>query len=263
MPVTLHPFSANTSYWRFASTEPEKTPNVCVTRAPARASPPGGELPSSGANDAHSPAPSGGHGHHGDHDRHAGHSVQMFRDRFWITLALTVPTLIWSDMIQRWVGFSAPSFSGSEYVPALFGTAVYLYGGWVFLAGGVREIRDRLPGMMSLISLAISVAFFFSVAVTLGYPGDALWWELATLVTIMLLGHWIEMRSIFQASGAVRELAKLLPGTAERVVGERVEEVPVSRSSRRRGARQARREHSRGWSRAERHQRRQRIDDYG
>jgi Cu2+-exporting ATPase len=105
---------------------------------------------------------------------------------------------------------------------------VYLYGGWVFLAGGIRELRDRLPGMMTLISLAISVAFVFSLAVTLGYPGDPLWWELATLVTIMLLGHWIEMRSIFQASGALRELAKLLPSSAQRLVGDRVEDVPIS-----------------------------------
>jgi P-type Cu2+ transporter len=117
---------------------------------------------------------------------------------------------------------------GSEYIPAVFGTAVYLYGGWVFIAGGVRELRDRPPGMMTLISLAISVAFFFSLAVTVGYTGEPLWWELATLVTIMLLGHWIEMRSIVQASGALRELAKLLPGTAQRIVGERIEDVPIS-----------------------------------
>jgi Cu2+-exporting ATPase len=142
------------------------------------------------------------HHEYAGHDRHAGHSVQMFRDRFWVTLALTIPTLAWSHMIQEWLRFSIPAFPGSIYIPAVFGTAVYLHGGWVFLAGGVRELRDRLPGMMTLISLAISVAFFFSLAVTLGYPGDPLWWELATLVTIMLLGHWIEMRSIFQASGA-------------------------------------------------------------
>jgi Cu2+-exporting ATPase len=152
----------------------------------------------------------------------------MFRDRFWITLALTIPTLVWSDMIQGWLRFTPPSFPGSAYIPAVFGAAVYLYGGWVFLAGGIRELRDRLPGMMTLISLAISVAFFFSLAVTLGYPGDALWWELATLVTIMLLGHWIEMRSIFQASGALRELAKLLPSTAQRIAGDQIEDVPIS-----------------------------------
>jgi Cu2+-exporting ATPase len=152
----------------------------------------------------------------------------MFRDRFWITLLLSIPTLVWSDMIQAWLRFTAPSFPGSAYIPSIFGTAVYLYGGWVFLAGGVRELRDRLAGMMTLISLAISVAFGFSLAVTLGYPGDPLWWELATLVTIMLLGHWIEMRSIFQASGALRELARLLPSTAQRVIGDRVEDVPIS-----------------------------------
>ena len=169
-----------------------------------------------------------GHEEHTGHDKHAGHSVEMFRDRFWITLLLSIPTLVWSDMIQMWFGYRAPVFPGSAYIPPVFGTAVYLYGGWVFLAAGVRELRDRLPGMMTLISLAISVAFFFSLAVTLGYPGEALWWELATLVTIMLLGHWIEMRSIFQASGALRELAKLLPSTAQRIVGERNEDVPIS-----------------------------------
>lgn len=152
----------------------------------------------------------------------------MFRDRFWITLLLSIPTLVWSDMIQSWLRFTAPAFPGSAYIPPAFGTAVYLYGGWVFLAGGARELRDRLPGMMTLISLAITVAFVFSLAVTLGYPGDPLWWELATLVTIMLLGHWIEMRSIFQAHGALRELARLLPATAQRIVGERIEEVPIS-----------------------------------
>ena len=174
------------------------------------------------------PAGPTGHEDAGGHDRHAGHSVEMFRDRFGITLLLSIPTLVWSEMIQTWFGYRAPVFPGSSYIPAIFGTAVYLYGGWVFLAAGVRELRDRLPGMMTLISLAISVAFFFSLAVTLGYPGDALWWELATLVTIMLLGHWIEMRSISQASGALRELAKLLPSTAQRIVGERIEDVPIS-----------------------------------
>ena len=181
--------------------------------------------------DAHThatPVVAAGHDEAGGHDRHFGHSVEMFRDRFWLTLALTIPTLVWSGMIQAWLGFTAPSFPGSAYIPPIFGTAVYLYGGWVFLTGGLRELRDRLPGMMTLISLAISVAFVFSLAVTLGYPGDALWWELATLVTIMLLGHWIEMRSIFQAHGALRELARLLPSTAQRIAGERIEEVPIS-----------------------------------
>jgi Cu2+-exporting ATPase len=152
----------------------------------------------------------------------------MFRRKFWVALLLTVPTLVWTDMVQDWVGFRAPVFPGARYLPPIFGSAVFVYGGWVFLQGAVRELRDRLPGMMTLISLAIAVAFLFSVAVTLGFPGMALWWELATLVTVMLLGHWIEMRSISQARGALKELAKLLPDTALRLHGEQTEEIRIS-----------------------------------
>ena len=154
----------------------------------------------------------------------------MFRSRFWLTLLLAVPTVIWSGMIQQWLGYTAPRFAGSQYVAAVFGTAVYLYGGWPFLQGGYRELRDRLPGMMTLISLAITVAFLYSALVTLGVvKGMDLWWELATLVAIMLLGHWIEMRSITQAHGALKELAKLLPDTALRLdqAGD-AREVPAS-----------------------------------
>ncbi len=165
---------------------------------------------------------------HAGHDKHAGHSVAMFRDKFWISLALTIPTLVWGHMLQRAFRYTAPEFPGARWIPPIFGTAVFLYGGWVFIQGAVRELRDRLPGMMSLISLAISVAFVFSAAVTLGYTGMPLWEELATLVTIMLLGHWIEMRSIQQAQGALKELAKLLPDMASRIEGNRIEEVPVS-----------------------------------
>jgi len=114
------------------------------------------------------------------------------------------------------------------WIPPVFGTAVFVFGGWVFIQGAIRELGDRLPGMMTLIALAISVAFLFSAAVTVGYPGMPLWEELSTLVTIMLLGHWLEMRSIAQAQGALKELAKLLPDTAVRVIGERMEEIPVS-----------------------------------
>ncbi len=175
------------------------------------------------------------HGHHehsrddvhAGHDKHAGHSVAMFRDRFWISLVLTIPTLVWGHMIQRALGWHAPMFPGSQYIPALFGTAVFLYGGIPFLRGAVGELRARLPGMMTLIALAITVAFVFSAAVTLGFRGMPLWEELATLVTIMLLGHWIEMRSISQAQGALKELAKLLPDTAVRVVSDRTEEVSI------------------------------------
>ena len=168
-----------------------------------------------------------GHDKHTGHDKHAGHSVAMFRDRFWLSLALTVPTLVWGHMLRDAVGYMAPHFPGSTHIPALFGTAVFAYGGWPFLQGAVRELKDRLPGMMTLIALAISVAFVFSAAVTLGYPGMPLWEELATLVTIMLLGHWIEMRSISQAQGALKDLAKLLPSTAVRIVGDRTEDVPI------------------------------------
>jgi len=152
----------------------------------------------------------------------------MFRDRFAVSVLLTLPTLIWGHMLQSALGYTAPAVPGSAWIAPIFGTAVFFYGGVPFLRGAVQEIRDRLPGMMTLIALAISVAFLFSVAVTVGYPGMPLWEELATLVTIMLLGHWIEMRSVSQASGALRELAKLLPNTAARVTGDRIEEVPLS-----------------------------------
>lgn len=163
----------------------------------------------------------------GGHDKHAGHSVAMFRDKFWISLLLTIPTLVWGHMLQRVFVFSPPQFPGSEWIPAVFGTALFLYGGMPFIKGGISELHDRVPGMMTLIALAISVAFVFSVAVTLGFPGMPLWEELATLVTIMLLGHWIEMRSISQAQGAVKGLAKLLPNVATRVLGDRIEEVLI------------------------------------
>ena len=169
-----------------------------------------------------------GHEQHEGHDKHAGHSVEMFRTRFVVCLILTIPALIWEPMLQDWFGYQAPEFPGSDLIPAIFGTIVFIYGGTVFLKGAVRELADRVPGMMTLIALAISVAFIYSAAVTLGFEGHALWWELSTLVTIMLLGHWIEMRSIFQAQGALKELAKLLPDMAERILeGDRTEEVPV------------------------------------
>ena len=151
----------------------------------------------------------------------------MFRQKFWGTLALSIPTLVWAPMLQRWFHYTAPAFPGARLIPALFGTAVYFYGGWVFIRGAKGELEARLPGMMTLIALAITVSFVFSLAVTLGYPGMDLWWELATLVTIMVLGHWIEMRSIVQASGALKELTMLLPAVAARVRGDRIEEVSL------------------------------------
>ena len=180
-----------------------------------------------GADAAHA-----GHGAQHGHDKHAGHSVAMFRDRFWLSLLLTIPTVIWGHMLPRILGYSPPAIPGAHWVAPLFGTIVFLYGGSPFVRGALRELRGRLPGMMTLIALAISVAFIWSAAVTVGAPGMPLWEELATLVTIMLLGHWIEMRSISQAQGALNELAKLLPNSAVRITGvgpaERTEEVPLT-----------------------------------
>ena len=152
----------------------------------------------------------------------------MFRDKFWLSLMLTVPVVFWSEHIEMLLGYEAPHFPGSAWIPPALGTVVFLYGGLVFLQGAARELSARLPGMMTLISLAITVAFLFSWVVQLGWiDAVALWWELATLVTIMLLGHWIEMRSISQARGALQELSKLLPDTATRVTDGQEEDVKV------------------------------------
>ncbi len=174
----------------------------------------------------------GGHdqpaGHEGGHDQHAGHSVAMFRDRFWLSLALTLPIVFFSPMIQEWFGFTAPSFPGSDWVAPVLGTIVFVYGGSPFLKGAVQEIRDRRPGMMLLIGMAITVAFLASAATTLGWFDLDFWWELAALITIMLLGHWMEMRAIGQARGALDALAELLPDQAERIEDGGTETVPVS-----------------------------------
>jgi P-type Cu2+ transporter len=169
-----------------------------------------------------------GHGEHAAHDKHAGHSVAMFRNKFWITLLLTLPALVWGEMIPHALGFTPPAVPGARWIPVIFGTAVFFYGGWVFLQGAARELADRQPGMMTLISLAITVAFVFSVAVALGFDAMPLWWELSSLVAIMLLGHWMEMRSISQAQGALTELAKLLPDTATRLENGTPVDVPIS-----------------------------------
>jgi len=165
---------------------------------------------------------------HGSHDRHAGHSVAMFRDKFWLSLALTIPVVFWSTDVQHWLGYTAPSFPGSKFIPAILGTVVFLYGGLVFIRGAWGELADHKPGMMTLISLAIIVAFGTSLAATFGLFEIDVWWELASLITIMVLGHWLEMRAISQARGALNALAALLPDTAERVNGSDTESVPLS-----------------------------------
>jgi len=167
-------------------------------------------------------------GAHANHDRHAGHSVAMFREKFWMSLALTVPVVVWSSEVQHWLGYTAPPFPGSRWIPAILGTAVFVYGGSVFLRGARGELSDRHPGMMTLISLAILVAFAASLAATLGFFEVDVWWELATLITIMVLGHWLEMKAITQARGALDALAALLPDSAEVVTENGVEKIPVA-----------------------------------
>jgi len=186
---------------------------------------------------AHTPAnPPGtssdsGHGggpEHAAHDKHAGHDPDVFRRQFWIVLLLTIPVVIWSHEVQMWLGYTAPEFPGSDWVSPILGTVVFLYGGRVFLEGARTELGDRQPGMMTLISLAIVVAFVTSWAATLGVFEVDVWWELATLITVMSLGHWLEMRSILQARGALAALAELLPDEAERLTDGGSETVKLS-----------------------------------
>ena len=162
------------------------------------------------------------------HDHHAGHDPAQFRDRFWITLALSVPVVFFSVMFQDLLGYTAPEFPGSEWIPPVLGTVIFIYGGQPFLTGAYHEARSRQPGMMLLIGLAITVAFGASLATEFGAFDLDFWWELAALITIMLLGHWQEMKAIGQASDALAALAELLPDEAERVTGQEVETVPIS-----------------------------------
>jgi Cu2+-exporting ATPase len=172
---------------------------------------------------------------HEDHSAHAGHGTdhtgheQLFRVRFWWCVLLSIPVLLYSGMIQMWLGFTPPAFPFSEWIPFIFSLIVFGYGGVPFLQMAVPEFQERKPGMMTLISLAISVAFIYSVAAQFINLGEGFFWELVTLIDIMLLGHWLEMRSVRQASGALNELAKLMPDTGERIQdGDSTETVPVS-----------------------------------
>jgi P-type Cu2+ transporter len=170
-----------------------------------------------------------GHGRHSGHGQHGGHGdhAAQFRDRFWLSLALTIPVIVYSEMVQEWLGFTPPQFPGSRWVAPVLGTIVFAYGGRPFLQGGVAELRRRQPGMMLLISLAILVAFGASLATVFGVFDLEFWWELALLIVIMLLGHWLEMRALGQASSALDALAALLPDEADLVTPEGTRTVAI------------------------------------
>jgi P-type Cu2+ transporter len=181
--------------------------------------------------DGHGGDGHGGNGHggngHGDHG-HGDHAAQ-FRDRFWVTLVLAVPVVVWAHHVQELLGYTAPTFAGSDLIAPVLGSVIFFWGGWPFLSGGWQEARARQPGMMLLIAMAITVAYAASMATALGWFTQEVWWELALLIAIMLLGHWIEMRAIGRARGALQALAELLPDDAERVGPDgSVERVAIS-----------------------------------
>ncbi len=170
-----------------------------------------------------------GHGGHAGHGDHHAHMVEEFRKRFWISLALTLPVLALSPMLQMWAGLDGRlRFAGDGYLLFALSTIIYLYGGYPFLKGLVDEMRDRRPGMMTLVAVAITTAWLYSSATVFGLPGEGFFWEIATLIDLMLLGHWIEMRSVMGASRALEELVRLMPAEAHRIGPDgRVDDVPL------------------------------------
>src|SRR3990167_5299555 len=162
------------------------------------------------------------------HDKHEGHHSEDFLKKFWVTTVLTIPILAYSDLPQAFLGWSAPRFFGSDYLPLILGTTVFFYGGLVFLQGAWGEVRAHLPGMMTLIALAVTAAYLYSVGSVFFGNGMTLFWELATLIGVMLIGHYVEMRAVQSAKGALRELAKLLPDTVEIVRDGKTLTVAIS-----------------------------------
>ncbi|MDP4001257.1 MAG: heavy metal translocating P-type ATPase [bacterium] len=167
------------------------------------------------------------HGTDQGFDKHTGHKTNIFKIKFWVSLILSIPVVLYSDIAQNLLRWEAPVFPGSHYLPLTISTIIFFYGGWVFIASAYRELRARLPGMMTLISLAISTAYFYSVFVVFSGKGQDLFWELTTLIVIMLLGHWIEMRAVSGAQSALKELSKLLPDKAEVIRGNKTEIVSI------------------------------------
>jgi Cu2+-exporting ATPase len=168
-----------------------------------------------------------GHESHDHHQGHHAHMIEDFKKRFWISLVITLPIVVLAPMIQGLIGYEL-RFNGDRYVQFVLSSIIFFYGGWPFLKGLADEVKKKAPGMMTLIALAISVAYFYSSAVVFGLGGKIFFWELASLIVIMLLGHWIEMKSVMGASNALQELAKMMPSTARRIKedGEH-EDVPI------------------------------------
>lgn len=163
-----------------------------------------------------------------DFNKHKGHSTNIFKTKFWVSFLLSIPIVAYSDIVQNLLDWSAPAFPGSAYLPLVLASVIFFYGGWVFIASAYRELQARLPGMMTLISLAIVTAYTYSVYVTFAKAGRDLFWELSTLITVMLLGHWMEMRAVSGAQGALKELSKLLPDTAEVIRGNQTVILPLA-----------------------------------
>ena len=159
-------------------------------------------------------------------NKHEGHHAKMFLRKFWVVFVLTIPVVLYSDLPKKLLGWSAPEFFGSDYIPLILGSFIFFYGGWIFIQGAIREIKARLPGMMTLISIAITTAFLYSVFTTF-YGGVTLFWELTTLILVMLFGHWVEMVAVASTKGALKELSKLMPDTAEVVRGDNIVKVSV------------------------------------
>jgi Cu2+-exporting ATPase len=168
------------------------------------------------------------HKEHEGINKHEGHSTNIFKAKFWTSLVLSIPLVAYSDIAQSLLRYDAPTFPGSIYLQLILASVIFFYGGWVFITSAYRELQARLPGMMTLIALAISVAYIYSLFVTFFGGGETLFWELATLITIMLLGHWLEMRAVAGAQSALKELSKLLPDQAEVIRNDITEIIPLS-----------------------------------
>ncbi len=174
------------------------------------------------------PASSKGGREHDAPDKHAGHSTNIFKMKFWVSLILSIPVVLYSDVAQKLLQWQAPAFPGSQYFQFVLASVIFFYGGLIFLESAWREIRGKMPGMMTLIAIAITTAYAWSLYAVLAQRPDNLFWELSTLITIMLLGHWLEMRAVSGAQSALKELSKLLPDVAEIIRGDKTETIPLS-----------------------------------